>query len=114
MPASKINIQAERNATFEKAFIWKNSKGRPFNLTGYTAKMQIRATASASSPVLFEFSTENGRIVIVPASGRIELKADLSGTTFESGVYDLVLTTADGRKIRLIEGKFSVIAGVTV
>ena len=112
MPAAKLNISVEQGATFSKRLVWRDKNKRPVNLTGYTAKMQVRA--SASSPVvIFELSTANGRISF-PGAGVVQLDISASDTdTIGAGVYDLKLYAPAGQEIRFIEGKFTVLPGVT-
>lgn len=118
MPAVKFNLKIEENAAFQKTFIWKDGRGRPINLTGYTAKMQIRERNDDTSPVLLELTTENGQIVITPLAGKVELKIPGSVTdplTWKTAYYDLMLIPATGidDAIRLVEGSVRVSPGVT-
>ena len=109
------NFTIEQNATFKKRLIWKATTGKPVNLTGYTAKLQIRDTA-LSAAVLFELSTANGRISLTPVPGVIDLvitDEDTGAISFTSGVYDLNMFLPDGSVRRLIQGKITVSAGVT-
>ncbi len=118
MPAAKRNLAIEQFATFTKRLIWRDSKKRPINLTGWTAKLQMRANAG-SNTVLLELSTENGGIVIDPLKGIIDLiltDEQTGALTFAAAVYDLVLTAPGapvGQAHRLIEGKVLVSPGVT-
>ena len=114
MPAAKLNLTVEQGATFTKRLIWRDQKKRPINLTGYTAKMQIRESSS-SDQVLFELSTENGRITL-PGSGVIQLSISVPDTFLVTGgAYDLVLFAPGqtGEQYRLIQGKVVVSAAVT-
>ena len=112
MPAAKLNLTVEQGATYSKRLVWRDKNKRPVNLTGYTAKMQVRATA-ASPVVIFELSTDNGRISF-PAVGVVQLDIAANDTdTIGAGVYDLKLYTPGGQEIRFIEGKFTVTPGVT-
>lgn len=112
MPAAKLNITVEQGATFVKRLAWRDKNNRPISLLGYTAKMQVRSSA-ASAEVLFELSTENGRISL-PGSGVVLLNIAANDTdSIKPGVYDLKLYAPTGEEIRLVEGKFTVSAGVT-
>lgn len=112
MPAAKLNLSVEQGATYSKRLVWRDKNKRPVPLTGYTAKMQVRSSAT-SPTVLFELSTENGRISF-PAAGTIQLDISANDAdTLMAGVYDLKLYAPGGREIRLIEGKFAVSPGVT-
>lgn len=87
----------------------------PVDLTGYTARMQIRDTVN-STTVLEELTTENGGITITAATGKIELLLDATETAaidwFE-GVYDLELIAAGGEVDRIISGTVVVSDEVT-
>lgn len=112
MPAAKLNLTVEQGATFSKRLVWRDKNKRPVNLSGYTAKMQIRTSAS-SAEVLFELSTSNNRITLL-AGGVIQLDISANDTdTIKGGVYDLKLYAPSGQEIRLVEGKVSVSPGVT-
>lgn len=112
MPAAKLNLTIEQGTTFTKSLTWRDKNKRPVPLTGYTARMQIRPSA-ASSEVILELSTDNGRIVLSPAG---VIKIDLSPadtSALKTGVYDLEMTDGNGRVTRLIEGKITVSLEVT-
>lgn len=108
MAAANHDLVIEKNATFRRKLIWRDKNRKVVNITGYTALMQIRSSTD-SAIVLFELSTENGRIAITGASGSIALTisaTDTSTFVFTSGVYDLVLIAPlAASKTRVIEGK---------
>ena len=111
----------EQGATFTRVFTWSTlpatgapagSEPTPVNLTGYTAKMQIRAFA-LSTTVLFDASSD---IILGGSAGTISLAIPASvteGFTWWSGVYDLLLTDPSGNVTRLLSGSVSVSPGVT-
>lgn len=87
----------------------------PINLTGYTARMQIR-TAAGAPAVLLELNSTTGGIVITAATGTIERRIEAAATAalvFSQGLYDLSLTDASGFTTRLAEGAVSVAPEVT-
>lgn len=117
MSAGKVNLLIEEKATFKRTFIWKDGNGRRVNLTGYTAKLQVRETKT-SNTVLLELSTDTSAIQLGGAAGTIvvnmtPVETDSLYPTWEKGFYDLVLTAPDGTKIRLVEGTIRVSVGVT-
>jgi hypothetical protein len=68
-----------------------------FDLTGYTAKAQVRATRE-SSVVLYEWSTLNGTVLIDPVEKTVTLQhgpAVSAAWTWTTGVFDILLTSAD-------------------
>ena len=73
MPAGTLDLLIEKGATFRHALLVRSGEGASApaaNLTGYTARMQIRLTADAADPPLLELTTANGRIAIDGAAGR--------------------------------------------
>lgn len=113
MQAGELHLTIEQGATFLLTLIYQDDTGAPANLTGYTARMQLRASKTASTAVL-ELTTENGRIGIVGAAGQINLtiSATDTGALTGSGVYDLELVNGDIVE-RLVEGTYVVSAQVT-
>lgn len=115
MPAVKKKLLIEQRAAFKLNLTWKDAKNKPVNLTGWTARLQVRPEFG-SSTVLLDASTDNGRITLGGVAGTIavvvsdEVTKDLA---FESAVYDLKMTPPDGESIRLIEGTVALSPGVT-
>ena len=113
MSAGTYNMVIEQGATFVRIFRWL-SDSTPVNLTGASAKMQVRETTESS--VLFEASTSNGRLSIADALGEITLTITAAeSTAFDwlFGKYDLEVTTAAGTVYRLIQGTISISSEVT-
>jgi hypothetical protein len=93
-------------------FRWKVD-GVIMNLTGATAKMQLRR--SYSTPVVFELNTTNSRILLGGALGTVSLELSPEETEeIPSGnfVYDLEITTG-GVVRKLIKGTVTVTPEVT-
>ena len=116
MPAIKYDFEIEQGAAFALVFRRKDDAGGPIPLTGYTARMQVRANVAAQD-VLLELTTENGRLVIDEANGEAAIALDADTTaacTWRKGVYDLELVPPDGKNvIRLVEGQITVSREVT-
>jgi hypothetical protein len=115
MAAAAYDFEIEQGSTLLKPFVWKDSTGTPVNLSNYTAKMQIRKSA-ASSDVLHELSTANGRLTITANEGKVTMifAASVSaGFTWRRGVYDLELTSVNGTVKRLLQGEITVSPEVT-
>ena len=93
MTAAAYDFVIEQGATLDKTFVWKDSTGTVINLTGYTARMQIRQSVS-STAFLLELTTLNNRIIITAGEGKIRLlvaAADTGAITWQRGKYDLEL-----------------------
>jgi len=85
----------------------------PVDLTGATARMQIRDKPGGS--LLLELSTANGGLAIT-GPGTIERTLAAAATaaiTWTAAVYDLEVTYADGTVHRYFEGPVSVSPEVT-
>ena len=77
--------------------------------------MTVRPFVGSSTTTVVA-STANGRMVFDAINGRITVTIDAATTeNFTAGryVYDLVVTTG-ATTTRLLEGKFTVTAGVTL
>lgn len=109
MPAVKKNITIEKGATFTLNLTWKDAKGRPINLTGHSAFMEIRNEPGGTS--LLSLTTVNGKIVLGGALGTIVVTIedqDTAALTFASGSYTLKLTAPDSSSKRLMQGSVTV------
>lgn len=113
MAATRFNLSIEQGATFKKRFIWRDKNGRPFKLADWSAVMQIRP-AIGSATVIYELSTANGTI-LAGNNGVIELTIPSVDTeSIAEGVYDLLMIAPDDvTEVRLIQGRVSVVPGVT-
>lgn len=77
------NIYCPQGKTFSDVFVVGNSAGNPTDLTGYTARCEIRSRKKidgVSLPddedVMHVMTTENGGIFITPESGMVRLYID--------------------------------------
>lgn len=113
-PAGTYNIVADQGATFSRTLTWKTDAGTLVNLSGYTARMQVRATVDAPTTVL-SLTTENGGITLGGALGTIALSVSATSTaalTPGTFVYDLELVSGS-TVTRLVQGTFTVRPEVT-
>jgi hypothetical protein len=91
----------------------------PFDLTDYSARMQVRRTLESSTTMLNLTTTSvNGsQIVMQPNNDSNALKIYISDEATalitSSGVYDLEIENNTGEVSRLIEGQFILIPEVT-
>jgi hypothetical protein len=117
-PAGLHNFLCNQGATFTRTLTWTDSAKKARDLTGYTARMQVRSSVESSS-VIVELTTVNGKITLgttTDTKGQVTLL--LSATTTAAltpgqYVYDLELVSAGGEVTRLLEGNFVVKAEVT-
>lgn len=115
MKPIKRNLTVYQGASFTDQVFWKTGDPvQPVDMTGATARMQIRKTVK-STEVLFELTTENSRVTLGP-EGSILLSIDpetTAGFDWGSGVYDLEIRFANGFVRRFMEGTVIVSAEVT-
>ena len=111
MAAGTYNFTLEQGSTFSRQ-ITVQENGTALNLTGYTARMQMRSTHDSSTIALTYTST-----IASPASNGI---VNLSATATQSAaieegiyVYDLEIESSGGVETRLMEGKVTVTPEVT-
>ena len=100
-----LDITVIQGATFNPIFTY-SINGLPVNLTGYTARMQIRPSVD-SDTILATLTTENGGILITPLAGQIQLlmsATQTSALSFVVGVYDLEIITGVSVD-RLLQGQ---------
>ena len=114
MPAATYDMILDQGSTFSNVIQITDSEETPLNLTGFTARMQVRPSVS-SSTVLLELTNANSRITITAAEGKINLSVDAattSGLTPGNYVYDL--ETVNGSVVeRILQCSFLIRAEVT-
>jgi hypothetical protein len=110
-----LDVEIDVGATWTLGVTYKDAAGNPINLTGATAKLQVRDAPGGT--VLLDLSSPSGGITITPLAGQIDVTAShtLTGAvTAEAGFYDLLLTLSGGSKVRLLRGRARFVRGVTV
>lgn len=118
MAAGKLDLLIEQGATFKHRLLVKQGSGTSApaaDLTGYTARMQIRTEVEATT-ALISLTTENGRITITPEDGQLDLyisAEDTEALDFETGVHDVEIVSAGGEVTRIVQGKVKLSPEVT-
>ena len=97
LPIAIADICIFQGATFDQTLFYETGEpSTPVNLTGYTAKMQIRSKPE-SKAVILELSTSNGRITLNSGSQNGAIRLFISATdtgllsVCDKAVYDLEL-----------------------
>ena len=96
---------------FTKSITWKDSNNTAYDITGYSAMMQLRK--DFDSAVIIELSTSNGEITLDELNGKVSLLlTDVETAALDEDdfpcVYDLELYDSTGVAVkRLIEGKIT-------
>ena len=126
MLAGNYNITCQQGSTFtrtleiEQPDLVTDPTGNtfvPFDLSGYTARMQVRRTIDSSNFVL-ELTTSNGGLTINPVSGDVNkltifAPANVTASVSTSGVYDIELISAENTVSRILQGIFNLSPEVT-
>ena len=111
--SAKYNLVCDQATTFNFQFQIKNDS-TPWNLAGYTATMTVRPFVGANTTTVVA-TTQNGRITLDTANGRVTVTLDATTTGDISASrysYDLVLDSG-ASVTRILEGKFIVTGAVT-
>ena len=109
------NIDLIQGASFVRSLTWTDQNNTLIDLTGYTAKLDIRQNISDTSPII-SLSTSNSRITLGGALGTILLNLNATETgslNFSTALYDLELYSGSNT-IRLLQGKVILSKQVTV
>lgn len=128
MAAGIYDIIIEQGADWRLVITWKDAEGAPVNLTGYTARMQVRESF-ASKVKVFELTTENGHIALGGTDGIVTMElpaaasaavainptktAWIDGKQAQQLVFDLEMISAAGAVTRLIQGAALFVPEVT-
>lgn len=105
MTAIQLNLYVEAGATFERSLVYTNDDGSLFDLTDFTAELQVRETVSSAEAAL------TVEPVLDPLTATIswEFTATQTSTlTAPNYVYAMELYGPDGYVIRLLEGVVTV------
>lgn len=119
----RYDLQVNQGETFTKVFTYKNPDGSLIDLTGYSARMQVRTNYEAPT-FLLELTTANGGIVIGGTAGTITINITPAQTLaiaitslvgippYQNFVYDLEI--ALGSTIRkFLNGFFTLTKAAT-
>jgi hypothetical protein len=126
MAVQQFNVSAVQGTTFNSVITVKQSDGVTIqNLTGYTAKLEIRSAYSAKTPVYTGTST--GDLVLggsagtiswtmsATATGAIPVVANPAGVIppVQTYYYDLLITSPGGVVTEVCYGSFYLTAVIT-
>lgn len=128
MSAGIYNITIEQGADWHLYFVWRNAISEPRDLSGWSARMQIRETVASKTP-LVALGTEDGSIMLGNTSGTVSISLPASLTqpikinpaslVWQDGkqgvplVYDLEMIDPEGVVKRLLQGGVFFVPEVT-
>lgn len=110
----QVNFLCPQGSTFSKQITYKIDEV-PVDLSGYSARLQVRETHYSTEALLSLSSPSNG-ITLGGSAGTINLLVSASDTSDISAgnfLYDLELESGSGEVSRIIEGSFIVTPEVT-
>lgn len=119
----KYNFNVYQGATWDEEITLRNADQTPMNLTGFEARMQVRATID-SSTVLLTLNNANTRLTVVDATaGKLHLLVAAEDTALlplaferQRYVYDLELvrpSPAPEYVRRVLQGRINCYPEVT-
>lgn len=114
MIAGIYNITCEQGSTFTRTFTILQNDGTVYDLTGFSARMQIRRDYDSTTPI-FTASILDGHITMSVLFGEIhvDIPASTTATFARDGVYDLEIFNADGVVYKVVKGIFRLNLEVT-
>lgn len=109
------NVTIDQGATFDVTLLWRDETGTPVDLSGYTARAQIRSQVTSATPLVD--LTDGDGITLGGGAGTIQLVISDTDTSalpapFD-GVWDLELESGTGTVTRLLAGTVTVTPEVT-
>lgn len=131
-PAVLDMITIVQNGTFRKRLVWKAGTPKvPVDLTGCTARAQIRPDYNSDVQLIEELNTTNGGLTLGGVDGTIDFYISDEDTgaievgvyrrgpaltppnypAWDCGVLDLVITHPSGETTPLARGPVRVLAG---
>lgn len=109
------DYELNQGSALSVPLLYTDPSGLIIDITGYTARMQVRVSPS-SSTVLLELTTENGGFVVDGPAGKLTMvitEAIAETLTWRRGVYDIELIPPSGEAFRFLQGEIEVSPEVT-
>jgi hypothetical protein len=110
-----VDLVIHQGSDFSHVVSVLDPSGAILNLTGYTARMQIRSYVD-SIATLEDMTTGNGKIGLNGPAGQLTLQLTSAVTaayTWRSGVYDLEIASSGAIVTRIMQGNVSLSPEVT-
>lgn len=116
MAAGIYNITIEQGADFSLPLTWRDGSNTIVNVTGYSARMQIRESYESDDTIVSLSSAVDGGITLGGAAGTIVVSIPAAITSkmpYTSAVYDLEMVSVTGAVTRLVQGDVYISREVT-
>lgn len=112
-PVAQVDFNIYQGDDYLHSFIWQDDQGTPIDLTGYSARLQVRRKASDTEFIL-EITDLDG-ITLGGVAGTVDIQIPGAETAkiTKASVYDLELTDASGTVITLTAGNVCIFQEVT-
>ena len=110
MAAIPVNLVIDKGAHFDTSFYITNQDGTPLDMSGYIGEATMKKSYSATTKVPFTLSFVDrtlGHVQIALTS------SESDALNRRRYVYDILLTSPNGYKTRVIEGLAEVNPGVS-
>jgi hypothetical protein len=114
--AGQKNFEVDQNATFSFILEYKDDNDNAIDLTGASAKMQIRDTKGGSK-LAVTLTSPSGGITINGPTGTLNIKMTPTQTNklfYPKSSYDVMVVDSNGNKIKLLEGFMTLNRSVTI
>lgn len=115
IPGQYDSWEIYRGATFSTTLTYRDSSNALVDLTGYTARLQLKSSRSLDAAALITLTSGSG-ITLGGAAGTIAIViTDEQTATLAAGTvyYSVLLIPGSGAAFHLLEGKMTVKEGVT-
>jgi len=114
--AGQKNFEVDQNATFSFVVEYKDDNGNAIDLTGASAKMQVR-DVKGGTKLAVTLTSPSGGIVINGTLGKITVTLTPTQTNklfYPKSVYDIMVIDSNANKIKLLEGFLTLNRSVTI
>ena len=114
--AGQKNFEVDQNATFSFVVEYKDENDNVIDLTGASAKMQVR-DVKGGSKLAVTLTSPSGGIVINGSLGKLTVTLTPTQTNklfYPKSVYDIMVVDSNGNKIKLLEGFMTLNRSVTI
>lgn len=115
--AVQKNWEVDQNSTFKfQVQYTEDDEVTPIDLTGASAKMQVRDTKGGSK-LAFTLTSPLGGIVINGPEGLLSITVTPTQTNklfYPKSSYDIMVIDSNGNKIKIVEGFMTLSRSVTI
>jgi hypothetical protein len=115
--AIQKNWEVDQNTTFKFEIQYtEDDEITPIDLTGASAKMQVRDTKGGSK-IAFTLTSPSGGISINEETGTLSISITPTQTNklfYPKSSYDIMMIDSNGNKIKLLEGFMTLSRSVTI